>query len=96
MTPATSVLAVCFLGGLAVGAFFFGGLYWTVSELPQSRHPIGLMITSFVLRFGATAAFFYALGADQWQRCLATLAGVVTVKVALLTRIALRAKKNAL
>jgi F1F0 ATPase subunit 2 len=44
-----------FLGGLALGAFFFVSLWLSVRALPKARHPVVLALASF-------------WGAQQWSR----------------------------
>ena len=47
-----SALAIMirFLGGLAAGVFFYGGLWFTVRHLPVSRYRALLMLASFGIR----------------------------------------------
>ena len=39
--------------GTAAGLAFFGGLRLTTQRLPQSTHPVLLVVASIVLRFGS-------------------------------------------
>lgn len=54
-------LLPAFAAGLALGAVFFGGLWWTVRRLAAAPRPSRLLWQSFVLRFGIALAGFYAV-----------------------------------
>lgn len=38
--------------GSGLGLFYFGGLWLTVQQLPVTKHPYRLMLSSFLLRLG--------------------------------------------
>jgi F1F0 ATPase subunit 2 len=61
--------------GLGLGAFFFGGLWWTVSRLPTSGRPVPMMLGSLLLRMGVAGGGFFVLSAGHWPRLLGCLAG---------------------
>lgn len=63
------------VAGLALGAMFFGGLWWTVRKGVTSRRPALLFVGSFVLRSGLALAGFYWVGHNQWQALLPCLLG---------------------
>ncbi|VEP14543.1 conserved membrane hypothetical protein [Hyella patelloides LEGE 07179] len=46
----TSIIA--FIVGSGLGLFYFGGLWLTVQQLPVTKHPYRLMLSSFLLRLG--------------------------------------------
>ena len=71
--------------GCALGAFFFGGLYWTVRHGSVSRHPALYFFGSFLLRMSVTLAGFYGLAGGRWQSLMAALAGFLLTKVAFVT-----------
>lgn len=77
-------IIVATLGGLLLGLFFFGGLWWTVQRIPTASHPAALLMGSLVLRMGVALAGFYALLQLHWQAALLALV------VFTLTRIWLR------
>ncbi len=56
------------VAGLAAGAVFYGGLWLAVTALPRARHPVALVLGSFVLR-GALV-----LGVLWWLAALSPLA----------------------
>lgn len=80
-------LTLPLLAGMALGGFFFGGLWWTVRKGSSTANPALWFIGSFILRTGVTLAGFYVVGASDWQRLLTALAGFVLARV-LLTRFA--------
>lgn len=68
------------LAGLALGAVFFGGLWWTVRRGALSSSPAPWFFGSLLLRMGIALAGFYAVGAGHWQRLLACLLGFVVAQ----------------
>ena len=76
------------MGGL-LGAFFFGGLWWTIQKGVNAKHPGLWFFSSLLLRTGITLVGFYGMAAGHWQRFLACLVGFVIVRfiVLRLTRI---------
>ena len=83
----TGVL-VCSAGGL-LGAFFFGGLWWTVRKGLSAKQPALLFLGSSLLRTGVVLIGFYLVSAQQWQRLLLCLLGFVAARFAVtwLTRL---------
>ena len=66
------VLAPPLAAGLLLGAFFFGGLWWTVIKGVSSPRPALWFFTSMLLRMSVTLAGFYFVG----RRGLAAMVGV--------------------
>jgi len=83
----TGALA-CAAGGL-LGAFFFGGLWWTVRKGLTAKQPALLFLGSSLLRTGVVLIGFYFVSAQQWQRLLLCLLGFVAARFAVtwLTRL---------
>lgn len=75
--------------GLGLGAFFFGGLHWTVRRGLASSRPARWFLISLVLRSGVTLGGFTQVAGDDWQRWLACLLGFVMARwlVTRLTRL---------
>ncbi len=67
------------MGGL-LGAFFFGGLWWTIQQGVNAKQPGLWFFGSLLLRTGITLAGFYGMAAGHWQRFLACLVGFVIVR----------------
>lgn len=78
MTVLALVLAA--LAGAALGALFFGGLWWTARRGAVSPHPVLWFLGSLLLRMGLTLPGFYLVGAGHWQRLLACLAGFLLAR----------------
>lgn len=68
------------VGGLFIGAFFFGGLWWTVRKGALSPHPALWFFGSLLLRMGIVLAGFFFIGGGQWQRLLVCLLGFVIAR----------------
>jgi F1F0 ATPase subunit 2 len=61
--------------GLALGAVFFGGLWWTVHRALASASPARWFVGSLLARTVLTLAGFYLVADGHWERLLACLAG---------------------
>ena len=75
------LLAPALAAGLLLGAFFFGGLWWTVIKGVSSPRPALWFFGSMLLRTGVTLAGFYIVGRDDWQRWVVCLLGFVLARV---------------
>jgi len=76
------MLALSGGAGAALGAFFFGTLWWTVHRGAVSRRPALWFLGGMLTRTAAVLAGFYAVGGDSWERLLACLAGFIVVRLA--------------
>jgi F1F0 ATPase subunit 2 len=70
-------LAFAVLAGSVLGAFFFGGLWWTIRRGLSSTRPVSWFFGSLLLRTGMVLIGFYYLLGDDWRRLLAGLSGFV-------------------
>jgi len=68
-------LAFAMVVGILLGAFFFGGLWWTVRQAVSSRHPGLLFFGSLLLRTSLVVLGFYFILGDDWRKLLAGLLG---------------------
>ena len=73
-------LALAATAGCALGALFFGGLWWTVRKAVSSQRPALWLFGSLLLRTSAALAGFYFVGGGQWQRLLACCLGFVLAR----------------
>lgn len=73
-------MILIFLAGLAMGALFFGGLWFTVQKAVDAKIPALWIFVSFFLRIGITLLGFYFIGAGNWQRLLVCLAGFIVAR----------------
>lgn len=72
--------ALAAIAGMALGAFFFGGLWWTVRHGLTTRHPALLFSGSLLLRVTVVVGGFYLVGGDDWRRLLVCLAGFLLAR----------------
>lgn len=73
-------LGIALLVGAAIGAIFFGGLWWTVRHATTSRRPALWIFISIILRTSIALVGFYLVGRDDWQRLLFCLVGFVCAR----------------
>jgi F1F0 ATPase subunit 2 len=73
-------LLMAWVAGGALGAFFFGGLWWSVRKALDANNPALWIFPSMLLRTGVTLAGFYFVAGSDWQRLLACLVGFVFVR----------------
>ncbi|HUX83032.1 MAG TPA: ATP synthase subunit I [Halothiobacillus sp.] len=83
-------LAFALVSGILLGAFFFGGLWWTVRQAISSKHPELWFFGSLLLRTSLVILGFYFILGDDWRKLLAGLLGFVAVRL-----IALRLTRKA-
>jgi len=80
-----SAALLAFAAGVALGVFYFAGLWWTVARGVAARHVALWFFASLLLRTAVTMLGFYLLGHGSWQRLLVCLAGFVMARL-LVTR----------
>jgi F1F0 ATPase subunit 2 len=81
-TTETLALMLAAIAGGALGAIFFGGLWWTVRRGIRSRRPALWFLGSLLLRTGIVLAGFYFAADRQWERVLVCLLGFVMARLA--------------
>ena len=74
-------LASALIAGIFLGAFFFGGLWWTVRKGMTSERVALWFFGSMLLRTGVVMLGFYFVMGDSWQRLLAGLLGFVLARL---------------
>ena len=74
-------LAPPLAAGLLLGAFFFGGLWWTVLRGVSSQRPALWFFGSILLRMSITLVGFYFVGGENWKRWLLCLLGFVLARL---------------
>lgn len=79
------VLGAAVAFGACLGLLYFGGLWATVRLLPGAHWAPLWMLLSLLLRLGILLAGMYWIGAGDWRRFVAALAGVILMRL-LLTR----------
>lgn len=76
------IFAPVLLAGLALGTFFYGGLYWTVKKGLTSHYAGWWFATSLWLRLFIAAIGFYMVGQGDWKRFLVCFIGFVIARIA--------------
>ena len=86
MTIKVLYLLMAFLVGMGAGVVYFGGLWWTVRQLPLVRQPALLTLGSFFVRTGISLTAFYLVSGGHWERILISLLGFIIVRGLLVRR----------
>ena len=73
-------LALAFVVGALLGAFFFGGLWWTIQKGVTSARPALWFLGSLLLRTSVILAGFYFVAQGHWSRLLACLVGFLIAR----------------
>ena len=87
MTEHISHLLLAFAAGAGIGAFYFGGLWWTVRRLATDDHPARLTLLSLLLRTGLSLGAFYVVMGGEWERLMAALLGVMVIRLLMVRRL---------
>lgn len=73
-------IARSFALGMALGAFYFLGLWFTVSRLPSFRRPVLFVAASFLLRLSLAVGGFLLIMDGRLDRLFAALIGFLVVR----------------
>jgi F1F0 ATPase subunit 2 len=76
----TLLLGLALLGGIGLGAIFFGGLWWTVRNGTTAPNPALWFFGSLVVRMSIVLGGLYHTAAYGWQPLLACLLGLVLAR----------------
>jgi F1F0 ATPase subunit 2 len=76
----TLTLVLAWVAGGALGAMFFGGLWWTVQKGVSSTRPALWFFGSLLLRMSVALAGFYLVAGGHWQRLMLCLLGFVMAR----------------
>jgi F1F0 ATPase subunit 2 len=77
----TLTLILAWVAGGALGAIFFGGLWWTVRKGVSSQRPALWFFGSRLLRMSIALAGFYFVGRGHWERLVVCLLGFVMARL---------------
>jgi F1F0 ATPase subunit 2 len=80
MNEITSMI-VALLAGLLLGAFFFGGLWWTIKKGFSAKIPALWFLLSGVTRTLIVIAGFYYVGNGNWKLMLSCFVGFFIVRM---------------
>ena len=76
----TLTLLQAWVTGVLLGAFFFGGLWWTVRRGLSSTHPALLFLGSLLLRTSITVTGFFLVASGHWERLMVCLLGFIMAR----------------
>jgi F1F0 ATPase subunit 2 len=74
-------LFLALAAGLLLGAFFFGGLWWTVQKGVSSRLPALWFFGSLLLRTATAVTGFYFASGGHWERLIMCLIGFFIMRI---------------
>ncbi len=74
--------APAFLAGLALGAIFFGGLWWTIRAGLTASQPALWFLCSLLLRTGTALGGFFLVAGTDWTLWLVCLIGFIAARAA--------------
>jgi F1F0 ATPase subunit 2 len=82
-------LVLALLAGIALGATFFGGLWWTIRWGIASKSAAVWFLGSLLLRTAIALCGFYFVSRADWRRLLACLVGFLIARffITMLTRV---------
>jgi F1F0 ATPase subunit 2 len=80
-------LAPALVIGALLGAFFFGGLWWTVQKGVASEKPALWFLGSLLLRTAVILTSFYFVSQGHWSRLVACLLGFLIARVIVVKRL---------
>ena len=88
------LLAGDLLAGALLGAFFFGGLWWTIRSHSPSQWTGLLFSASLLLRMAVAITGFYLVSHGDWRKLTACLAGFLLARIVVTRLIRLAPAKN--
>ena len=68
------------LTGTLLGGFFFAGLWWTVSRLQRSKHPVVLFLASGFVRTAIVISGFWFVGRGNPIAMVCCLVGFMSAR----------------
>jgi F1F0 ATPase subunit 2 len=74
-------MALATLGGTALGAIFYGGLYLTIRRGIESKTPALWFSGSLLLRTALVLVGIYGISGGNWHRVIACLPGFMLARV---------------
>ncbi|MDY0220666.1 MAG: ATP synthase subunit I [Desulfobacterium sp.] len=80
-------ILLCLVGGLVLGCFHFGGLWFTLQKLCNAKSYGLIFIASFLLRSLVTLAGVFIVGNGEWMGMTACLGGILIMRQIFINRI---------
>lgn len=87
-------LIFAFAGGIGLGVFFFGGLWWTIRHAKTTSKPTLLMVSSFLVRALLIIAGFYLLSGGRWERIILAILGFLVARFVMIRRLSFNDEKG--
>lgn len=75
------VIVACLMAGVAMGVFFFLGLWWTVTKLVSSRRRGILLVGSSILRMFVVLAAMYVISSGHIERLVSCVIGMLVARL---------------
>jgi F1F0 ATPase subunit 2 len=82
------------VGGIGLGLFYFGGLWWTVNRIQTAGSPVAIYLTSLVLRGSVVLICLFLILQAGVLPMLAAMVGFVMVRLVLVRRLGFAQRKN--
>lgn len=76
---------LCFSVGAALGALFFGGLWWTLRQLPDAKSPALLTLVSALVRMAVALSGLYICARISLAALLVCLTGFLLARALLIS-----------
>lgn len=73
-------MTLVFIAGLALGTFFFGGLWFTVKKAITAKIPAIWFFSSLILRVSVVMFGFYYLSRGGWQPLIVSVIGFIAAR----------------
>ncbi len=74
------VMIFAFVAGMALGVFFFGGLWFTVKKAVSAKIPAIWFFISFFFRVSIVIIGFYYISEVGWQGLIICLSGFIIAR----------------
>lgn len=79
--PEPLTFGLALLAGLGIGAFFFGGLWWTITKSISAQKPKSLLLFSFMVRIAISIPAIYFVAANNFARLIICLTGFFAARL---------------
>lgn len=76
----TVLIIFAFVAGAALGILFFGGLWYTVKKIVDTKMPVVWVLGSFIFRVAVVLVGFYFISSGNWQRLVVCVIGFIAAR----------------
>lgn len=85
-------IVAALISGILLGAFYFGGLWWTVRRMSGSQRPLYLYFASLAFRMIIiSGGFYFVLILAGWPALIACLVAFIALRSLLIHQVGVRA-----